>query len=101
MTDGITFINVFEIPADRLDEFIEQWQDRAKLMREAPGFRDLRLHRAISSDARFQLVNVARWDSAEACEAAGGNPAVVASVESARRVADANPAFYQVVTEYP
>ncbi|TQM10914.1 antibiotic biosynthesis monooxygenase family protein [Pseudonocardia kunmingensis] len=101
MTDnGITFINVFEIPADQLDEFIEQWRERAQLMRKAPGFRDVRLHRAISPDARFPLVNVAHWDSAEACEAAGGHPAVVASVESARTVAVANPALYDVVAEH-
>lgn len=100
-SDGITFINVFEIAADELDEFVEQWRERAQLMRRAPGFRDLRLHRAVSPDTRFQLVTVASWDSAEACEAAGGNPAVASSVESARKVADANPALYHVVAEYP
>ncbi|MFE7797978.1 antibiotic biosynthesis monooxygenase family protein [Nocardia sp. NPDC057440] len=101
MTDtGITFINVIEIPADQVDEFLENWHDRAKLMQTAPGFRDVRLHRALLSDTRFQLVNVAHWDSAEACEAAGANPAVVSSVDTARKVASANPALYDVVAEY-
>ncbi|NNH73087.1 antibiotic biosynthesis monooxygenase [Nocardia uniformis] len=98
--DGVTFINVLDIPADRIDGFIEQWRERAKLMRDAPGFRDVRLHRALLPDARFQLVNVAHWDSAEACAAAGANPAVVASVDTARQVASANPALYHVVAEY-
>ncbi|MFD0365657.1 antibiotic biosynthesis monooxygenase family protein [Nocardia sp. GCM10030253] len=101
MTDnGITFINVFEIPADQIEEFVDNWHERARLMRAAPGFRDVRLHRAILPDTRFQLVNVAHWDSAEACEAAGANPAVVSSVDAARKVASANPALYEVVAEY-
>ena len=97
---GVTFINVFEIPADHVDNFIEQWKQRAALLRQAPGFRDVRLHRALLPDSRFQLVNVAHWDSVEACEAAGKNAEVVALVDSARQVASANPAFYEVVAEY-
>ncbi|NEW40110.1 antibiotic biosynthesis monooxygenase [Nocardia cyriacigeorgica] len=101
MTDqGVTFINVLEVPAEHVDAFVEQWRERAALMRTAPGFRDVRLHRALLPDARFQLVNVAHWDSAEACEAAGMNPAVVASVDDARKVASANPGLYEVVAEY-
>ncbi|MFD0000537.1 antibiotic biosynthesis monooxygenase family protein [Nocardia sp. NPDC127526] len=101
MTDqGVTFINAIELPADRIDEFIEQWRARAALMRTAPGFRDVRLHRALLPGARFQLVNVAHWDSAEACEAAGMNPAVVASVDEARQVASANPGLYEVVAAF-
>ncbi|MFE3444140.1 antibiotic biosynthesis monooxygenase family protein [Nocardia sp. NPDC059180] len=101
MTDnGVTFINVLEVPAEQVDAFIEQWRGRAALMRTAPGFRDVRLHRALLPDARFQLVNVAHWDSVEACEAAGINQAVVASVDEARKVASANPALYEVVAEY-
>ncbi|MBF6299393.1 antibiotic biosynthesis monooxygenase [Nocardia amamiensis] len=99
-SDGVTFINVFEIPADEIDEFITNWHERARIMRQAPGFRDVRLHRALLPDTRFQLVNVAHWDSVEACEAAGANPVVVESVDAARKVASANPALYQVVAEY-
>lgn len=101
MTDrGVTFINVIEIPAEWIDEFVEQWRARAELMRAAPGFRDVRLHRALLPDARFQLVNVAHWDSAEACEAAGMNPNVVSSVDEARKAATAHPGLYEVVAEY-
>ncbi|MER7346563.1 antibiotic biosynthesis monooxygenase family protein [Streptomyces aurantiacus] len=102
MTDqGVTFINVIEISADQVDEFIEQWRERVALMSTAPGFRDVRLHRALLPDARFQLVNIAHWDSAEACEAAGANPTVLASVSQAERIADASPGLYQVVAECP
>jgi heme-degrading monooxygenase HmoA len=99
--NGITFITVIDVPVDQIDGCIDQWHERATFMRNAPGFREVRLHRAISSDARFQLVVVARWDSVEDCEAAGANPAVVASVDTARTVASADPAFYEVVAQYP
>jgi heme-degrading monooxygenase HmoA len=99
-TEGVTFVNAIELPAERIDEFVEQWRDRAALMRTAPGFRDVRLHRAIFPDARFQLVNIAHWDSVEACEAAGLNPTVVASVREARATATAHPALYRVTAEY-
>lgn len=99
-TEGVVFVNAIELPAERIDEFVEQWRDRAVLMRTAPGFRDVRLHRALLPDARFQLVNIAHWDSVEACEAAGSNPTVVASVGEARTIATAYPALYRVAAEY-
>ncbi|MFC9895091.1 antibiotic biosynthesis monooxygenase family protein [Nocardia sp. NPDC127579] len=97
---GVTFINVIEIAAEHVEEFVAQWRERAALMRQAPGFRDVALHRALLPDMRFQLINVAHWDSAEACTAAGMNPAVVASVDTARQVATAHPGLYEVVAEY-
>ena len=66
----VTLINVFEVPAEHVDVFIAQWRERAALMSTKPGFLDSRLHRALSSQARFQLVNVARWESSEAWQAA-------------------------------
>jgi heme-degrading monooxygenase HmoA len=62
--DGpVTLINIFEVPAEQVDEFVERWYARARFMAAAPGFRDATLHRAVSPLSRFQLVNVAHWDS--------------------------------------
>jgi heme-degrading monooxygenase HmoA len=97
---GVTFINVIELPAEEVDAFVEQWRERAKLMRDAPGFRDSRLHRAKLPDARFQLVNVAHWDSAEAWETAATNPAFQAALRGVSRAVAPNPAIYDVVVEY-
>lgn len=69
--DGpITVINVFELPAEQVEDFIAQWRIRAEIMAASPGFRDTRLHQAVSAQARFQLVNVAHWDSQADLEAA-------------------------------
>ncbi|MGC7102415.1 antibiotic biosynthesis monooxygenase family protein [Amycolatopsis lurida] len=102
MNDGVTFINVFEISADRVDEFVDHWRERAELLRDAPGFRDVRLHRALLPDSRFQLVNVAHWDSEQDWLAATRNHGrFQSSVAEAAQVAAPNPALYQVVVALP
>ena len=55
-TGPITLINVFEIRPDDVELFLQEWHARAQLLGRQPGFRSLRLHRALSPDSRFQLV---------------------------------------------
>lgn len=99
--DGpITVINIFEVPAEQVGEFIAQWRVRAEIMASAPGFRDTRLHRAVSPQARFQLVNVAHWDSQADLAAAQASGAfqerIRALREDARIQFAAHPALYEV-----
>src|SRR5262249_53903979 len=70
----VTLINVFEVPTEHVEVFIAGWRQRAALMSTKPGFVDTRLHRALSPQTRFQLVNVAHWESREAMEAATADP---------------------------
>ena len=103
--DGpVTLINVFEVPVEQIDTFIAQWRERAKIMSAAPGFRDSRLHRALSPQTRFQIVNVAHWDSRQAWEAATANPEfqdrLRALTEDPEAQISANPALYQIVVDY-
>jgi heme-degrading monooxygenase HmoA len=97
----ITLINVFEIRPQDIEPFVRQWQDRAKFMRRQPGFRSLRLHRALSPDARFQLVNVAEWDSAEALQAATAQDYFQQSAQQSMHdfAMAAHPGVYRVVLE--
>ncbi|KUH38779.1 MULTISPECIES: antibiotic biosynthesis monooxygenase family protein [Streptomyces] len=81
---SVTFINVFEITAEHLDAFVARWEERAALMSAKPGFLDSRLHRARSSENRFQLVNVAHWESQEAWEAATADTLFRERTEAAR-----------------
>jgi heme-degrading monooxygenase HmoA len=69
-TGPVTLINVFEIDSEKLELFFAEWRKRTEFMAKQPGFRSLKLHRALTPDARFQLVNVAEWDSADALHAA-------------------------------
>jgi heme-degrading monooxygenase HmoA len=96
---GVTLVNVFELPADQVDAFVTQWHRIAESLVTKPGFQDTRLHRALSPDARFQLVNVAHWDSREAFEAAVSSPEFQNRAQETRRTA-ANPALYQVIASY-
>jgi heme oxygenase (mycobilin-producing) len=101
--DPITLINVFEVPAERVDAFVDQWRVRAELMAAAPGFRDARLHRAVSAEARFQLVNVAHWDSEDDMKAALGNDEFRRRVHALQEEPEtrfaAAPAVYEVVAD--
>ncbi|WP_309064107.1 antibiotic biosynthesis monooxygenase family protein [Streptomyces sp.] len=101
---AVTFINIFEMSAEHLDAFIVQWEQRAALMRAKPGFIDSRLHRARSSDTRFQLVNVAHWESREAWEAATADPEfrgrTQAAQEDPQMRITSNRGLYDVAVEF-
>jgi heme oxygenase (mycobilin-producing) len=74
--DGVTFINIFEIAREDVETFTAGWQQLAAIMAAAPGFRGAQLHEAVNDEARFQLVNIARWDSEQAWRDASTNPAM-------------------------
>jgi len=101
----VTLINVFEVPTEHVEVFIAGWRQRAALMSTKPGFVDTRLHRALSPQTRFQLVNVAHWESREAMEAATADPEfqqrISAAIADPRVPIAANPALYQVAVEFP
>jgi heme oxygenase (mycobilin-producing) len=97
----ITLINVFEIGTDDVERFLLEWQDRAQFLGRQPGFRSLRLHRALNPDSRFQLVNVAEWDSADALQAATAQDFFQQSTQRSMKefAVAAHPAIYRVVIE--
>jgi heme oxygenase (mycobilin-producing) len=72
--EPVTLINVIELPADEADAFVDGWRERADFMRRQPGFRSYRLHRAMMHDSRFQLINIAEWDSQQAFLTATADP---------------------------
>lgn len=97
---GVTFMNVFEIDPAAVDDFAKTWAERAQFMQSAPGFRNVLLHRALSADTRFQLVNVAHWDSLELWQAATQQAPMQSATAAARTQATPNTGIYEVVTEF-
>ncbi|MEV2221783.1 antibiotic biosynthesis monooxygenase family protein [Nocardia vinacea] len=99
--EGVTLINVIEVSPEQIDKFMADWEQRAHHMRTLPGLRDYTLHRALLEDSRFQLVNVAHWESADAFESAISNPKFLAMREAAFGSMDfevqANVALYKVI----
>ena len=59
---AVILLNPFEVPAGKEEEALKLWERAAEVMRKSPGFISTRLHRAISPDARFQLINMAEWE---------------------------------------
>lgn len=98
--DPITVINIFELPPEQVGQFMTGWRVRADIMAAAPGFRDARLHRAVSPQTRFQLVNVAHWDSQEDLEATQDSDAFQDAIrvlrEDPQMGFSAYPALYDV-----
>ena len=61
MSKPAIFINCFEVPAGREDEFYAMWETVNRYMREKPGFISNRLHRATTPNARFRFINYVLW----------------------------------------
>jgi len=100
-TEPTTLINDFEIRGDDVEPFVQEWRKRAELLRGQPGFRSLRLHRALNPGSRFQLVNVAEWDSAGALQAATSQDFFQQSAQRSMHefTVATHPAIYRVVLE--
>jgi len=100
LTGPVTLMNSFTVRPDRDEAFHELWAKTAKYFTAQPGFVSLRLHRAVSADARYRWVNVANWESEAHFRAAHGS-------DELRRVVTqpgwqefpSSPMLYQVTTE--
>jgi len=97
---AITLINSFEVPTGREEQFLQFWKQVNAYMQKRPGYLGHKLHRAITPDAPFRFVNVARWSSLAHFQAAhddAGFRDLVARPEgSAFRP---HPILYEVVHE--
>lgn len=68
----VTLINAFEVSKDQIEETIRFWEQARDFLKDQPGYISTRLHRSLSPDAKFQLVNVAQWQSPQDFQAAIG-----------------------------
>jgi quinol monooxygenase YgiN len=62
---NVTLINLFSVPPGKLEEAIAMWEKARDFMAREPGFISTDLHQSQTSNARYQLVNVAKWESRE------------------------------------
>jgi len=70
MAEPMVLINAFEVPGDQAEQFIAAWEKTRDYLQSQPGYIDTTLHQAVTPEADFQFVNVARWETAEAFLAA-------------------------------
>ena len=71
---NVTVINPFEVPQGREEEALSMWEVFADYFRQQPGYISTELHKAIGDGAKFHFINIAKWESAEAFQAALGKP---------------------------
>jgi heme oxygenase (mycobilin-producing) len=99
-TGQVTLMNSFRVAEGRDEQFYAIWERTRQYFTRQPGFRSLRLHRAVNNDAAYRWVNVAVWDSEADFRAAF-------ATEEFREVVTAegwdefpsSPVLYEVVTE--
>lgn len=62
-----TLINVFVVPKDRHDEFLETWRATAMHFRNTGSLIESHLHRNTDlGNDEFSFINIARWTSGQA-----------------------------------
>ncbi len=93
----ITVINPFEVPQGREKDALSMWETFAEYFRKQPGYISTRLHKAINPDAKFHLVNVAEWESAEAFQAALSNPELQDIAKELPGDIPSYPGLYQII----
>jgi heme-degrading monooxygenase HmoA len=94
---SVVFINLFDVPAGRGEAFVAEWQKVNDYMRSQPGYQSHRLHRALAGDAKYQYVNVAIWESAEAWRAAHNEGFFRLVQQPQWREFPSTPALYEIV----
>jgi heme-degrading monooxygenase HmoA len=74
------------------------WTEASGYFRARPGFRSLRLHRAVQPDAEFRFVNVASWDTLADFRAAHDTDECRALIgQEAWKEFPSSPALYEVL----
>jgi heme-degrading monooxygenase HmoA len=64
---AVTLINVFNVPAESVDAYLENWERTTGVFKTKPGFIETHLHRNTGvGNQTFQFINIARWTSREA-----------------------------------
>ena len=61
--EPVTLINVFQIPAGKEAQALAMWDAAAAFLRTQPGYVSTALHKSILLNAKYGLINVAKWES--------------------------------------
>jgi heme-degrading monooxygenase HmoA len=99
-TGPVTLVNSFRVTEDRDAEFHALWERTSQYFTRQPGFRSLRLHRAVSAEAAYRWVNIATWDSEADFRAAHATDEFREVVTAAGwEEFPSTPVLFEVVTE--
>ncbi|MEH6545399.1 MAG: antibiotic biosynthesis monooxygenase [Sneathiella sp.] len=94
--EALTLINSFEVPAGKLEEAILHWEQGRDVLQKQHGYISTALHQSLTEEARFRLVNVAKWESVETFTAAIKIMQADPSISKVEGLTP-NPALYTVI----
>ncbi len=94
--EHITLINAFEVPEGKIEESIKYWEACRDFLKKEPGYISTKLHQSILDNARFELVNVAVWESPKAFKEASQKMAEELGVAPPEGL-KANPSLYNEI----
>jgi heme-degrading monooxygenase HmoA len=95
----VRFINCFEVPPGRDEDFLAIFTEVNTFMAGQPGYLGHRLHRALAADARYRFVNHAEWASADDWARAHGDEFRRLVVKPEWAWLQSTAALYEVVHE--
>ena len=82
--EPVVLINAFEVPDGQDEAFLQAWERTRAFLSTQEGYLSTRLHRSLSPSAEFRFVNVARWESPQAFQAAISQPEFRTSANTGR-----------------
>lgn len=68
--EPLTLIHFFSPPPAAIERFAQNWPAITAPAEQVPGFRGIRLLRALAPEAPYPLIGLAGWDDTEAWETA-------------------------------
>ncbi|MCL6266916.1 antibiotic biosynthesis monooxygenase family protein [Flagellimonas myxillae] len=96
--DHIILINPFEVPDGKLQGSVTYWEACRDFLKKQPGYISTELHETIKDDAKFELINVAVWESPKAFAEASKKMAKELGVTPPEGLR-ANPSLYTVIRD--
>lgn len=93
---SIVLINPFTVPSDKLEQAVALWEQGRDFLQQQPGYVSTALHQSLKEDAQYRLVNIARWESMEAFNAANAKMRSAGVLSPVEGVSN-SPALYTVI----
>lgn len=102
MPASVTMINPVRLLNEQAaDKFVEIWLFPAKTFSKEPGFLGVQLQKSIEpEDATFKFVNLAHWESVQACNAALAKYPEITEELWGKAPIEANFAIYEQYEEF-
>lgn len=63
--DSVILINTFQVPPGKEEDALNSWRIARDFLKKQPGYISTQLHQNIDPNGSYQLVNIAKWRSAD------------------------------------